>query len=67
MMRRTTQTALAALLVALTLTACGQTQADVERDGKFAKACHAHGGRVWYDGANQIACDFTDASDHHSE
>jgi hypothetical protein len=53
-----------ALLAVLALAGCGETVADVQRDGKFKHACEAAGGSVWSPtGSGPWSCDMTTKGD----
>lgn len=46
---RTASACLLAALVALGLSACGDTVESIERDAKIKHVCEENGGRVYYD------------------
>lgn len=45
-------------VLAVLLTGCGQTVADVKRDAAFTKICTEGGGHVYYPDFGGIACSF---------
>lgn len=51
-----------ALLLLVSLTACGQSVEDVKKEAEFVKVCRDSGGRIDYDGWNQMFCNFYDRS-----
>lgn len=51
-------TSLLVLVAAVSLVACEQSIEDVKEEAEFAKVCKDGGGRVDYDGFNQMFCNF---------
>lgn len=55
------------LVVLAGLTACGQTDKEkldaLVKEAQFSQTCVDNGGRIYYDGYNDIQCSFTTKED----